>query len=156
MKQRGGIVGDLLPWIIGAALLFGAATAIYQYIDNNWATDAGVAKGRKEVQAQWDEAKLQQKEEEIERGRNAAHNLGEDRAKSEVVHRTVTKYIDRIVDRPVYRNMCMDDDGLRNLNCAIRGETGTAACRPDAALPASGGTDGQGRSDSNTLDSLRR
>lgn len=111
------------------------ATAAYQYVDNNWATDAGIAEGQRRTQKLWDEAKTQQREEEIERGRKAALELGDDRAKSETITRTVTKYIDRIVDRPVYRSDCIDTDGLRYLNCAIRGEAGTASCGPDSPLP---------------------
>lgn len=56
-------------------------------------------------------------------------------AKSErkVVYETITKTVDRIVDRPVYRNLCLDDDGLRNVNTALAGKpTG----KPDAAMPA--------------------
>ena len=127
------------PQILGGLLIIGAATALYQGLDNNWATDAGIARGQKEIQAKWDEAALQQREDEIERGRKASMDLGGDRAKTEIVYRTTTKFIDRVVDRPVYRNLCMDDDGLRYLNCAIRGETGTANCGPDGPVPPAGG-----------------
>lgn len=53
-----------------------------------------------------------------------------------VVYQTITETVDRIVERPVYRNVCLDADGLRALNDAIRGgpaDTGVAA----PAVPAS-------------------
>ena len=128
-----------LPHILGVVAVIGAGVFAYQFIDNRWATDAGITEGSRRVQLLWDEAKTQQREEEIERGRKASMELEVDREKSRTVTRTITKYIDRVVDRPVYRNVCIDDDGLRYLNCAIRGEAGTAACRPDDAVPPATG-----------------
>lgn len=39
----------------------------------------------------------------------------------DVEYRTITKYVDRIIDRPVYRNQCFDADGVRQLNEFIIG-----------------------------------
>ncbi len=53
-----------------------------------------------------------------------------------VVYQTITETVDRIVERPVYRNVCIDADGLRALNDAVRGgpaDPGVAA----PAVPAS-------------------
>lgn len=36
-------------------------------------------------------------------------------------YRTVTTYIEKVVDRPVYRTVCLDADGVRQLNDFIRG-----------------------------------
>ena len=33
---------------------------------------------------------------------------------------TVTKYVDKIVERDVYRNVCIDDDGMQQLNSLIK------------------------------------
>lgn len=49
------------------------------------------------------------------------------------VQRTITKYRDKIIDRPVYRNVCLDDDGRMLINAAIRG---TDPGEPAAAVPA--------------------
>lgn len=38
-----------------------------------------------------------------------------------VEYRTITKTVERIVDRPVYLNQCIDDDGLRIINGFISG-----------------------------------
>jgi hypothetical protein len=49
------------------------------------------------------------------------------------VQRTITQYRDRIIDRPVYRNACLDDDGRLLINAAIRG---TDPGQPAPAVPA--------------------
>lgn len=42
----------------------------------------------------------------------------------------VTQYVDKIVERPLYRNVCLDGDGLRLVNQALSGL--------DPAAPANG------------------
>jgi hypothetical protein len=49
-----------------------------------------------------------------------------------IVQRTITQYRDKIIDRPVYRNACIDDDGRLLINAAIRG---TDPGQPAAAVP---------------------
>lgn len=51
-----------------------------------------------------------------------------------VVYQTITETVDRIVERPVYRNVCLDDDGLRALNSAVRGAAGDSS-KPAATVP---------------------
>lgn len=34
----------------------------------------------------------------------------------------ITKYVDKIITRDVYRNECIDDDGVRAINAAITGK----------------------------------
>lgn len=36
---------------------------------------------------------------------------------------TVTREVQKIIDRPVYNNVCLDDDGLQQLNSLITGNT---------------------------------
>ena len=72
-----------------------------------------------------------------------AEELEKARADREIIYRTITKQVDRIVDRPVYRNDCIDDDGLQSINEAITG-TPAAASKPDAAVPKA---DADGRKD---------
>ena len=38
------------------------------------------------------------------------------REKERVVYRTITKTVDRIIERPVYSNVCLDDDGILAIN----------------------------------------
>ena len=63
-----------------------------------------------------------------------AEELEKARADREIIYRTITKTVDRIVDRPVYRSDCIDDDGLRIANEALTGAP-AAAGKPDAAVP---------------------
>ena len=48
--------------------------------------------------------------------------------------RTIVKTVDRIVERPVYRNVCIEPDGVRLINDALRPPT--AAGQPDGPLPS--------------------
>ena len=78
-----------------------------------------------------------------EQANRHAEELEKARAQREIVYRTITKEVDRIVDRPVYLNVCLDDDGLRVINEALTG-TPAAAGEPDAAMPDA---DAAGRQD---------
>lgn len=63
-------------------------------------------------------------------------------AARKTTYATITRNVDRIVDRPVYRDHdCLDADGLRLVNDALAGKTpdpGGAASAMPAAAPASG------------------
>lgn len=63
-----------------------------------------------------------------------AAKLEQTNAQEKIVYRTITQQVDRIVDRPVYRDRCIDDDGLRIARAAIAGAP-TAAAEPDGAMP---------------------
>ena len=52
--------------------------------------------------------------------------------------RTITQEVDRVVDRPIYRDReCLDADGLHLVAAAAAGAA-PAASQPAAAVPASG------------------
>lgn len=51
-----------------------------------------------------------------------------------VVYQTITETVDRIVERPVYRNVCLDADGLRALSDAIHGRASDPG-QPSPAVP---------------------
>lgn len=59
---------------------------------------------------------------EIERSNGVAAELEAERGKSKIVYKTITKKVDRIIDRPVYFQQCFDDDGLRLARAAILGQ----------------------------------
>lgn len=42
-----------------------------------------------------------------------------DRTKNEIRTRTITVQVDKIINRPVYRNVCLDADGLQLIAAAI-------------------------------------
>ncbi len=68
----------------------------------------------------------------------AVNSLENQNAKARVLYRTVTQMVDRVVDRPVYRNTCLDDDGLRLVNFALAGITVAppASAKPNGGMPA--------------------
>lgn len=43
-----------------------------------------------------------------------------EKAKYKVKVETITKYVDKIVERDVYRNVCSDNDGLQSINSLIK------------------------------------
>lgn len=60
-----------------------------------------------------------------------------------VVTQTITHEVTRWRDRPVAHNVCLDADGLRLANAALRGEA-PAGPQPDGAVPKAGGGPGDG------------
>lgn len=56
-----------------------------------------------------------------------------DKAKAKVQFRTIYQEVERVVERPVYRNVCLDDDGLRIISAAIGAKP--AASEPAASVP---------------------
>jgi hypothetical protein len=65
----------------------------------------------------------------------AATQVAQTEEKERVVYRTIVQTVDRIVEKPVYRDrVCLDADGLRAANSALLGTA--APGQPDPALPA--------------------
>lgn len=85
-----------------------------------------------------DAARIEAQAELARNNRKAAQSASEgfenDRTKTEIKYRAITREVEKIIDRPVYRaTLCMDNDGLRILNAAVRaaGDTG----EPQDAVP---------------------
>ena len=55
------------------------------------------------------------------RSYNASDSYQKESANVRTEYRTRTRIVRQIVDRPVYRNVCLDDAGLREVNDAIAG-----------------------------------
>lgn len=136
--MRGFIWLTLLPYIAAAVAV---GLAVY------WLYDTGYDRGAASVQAQWDAANAKQRDAEAKQGNAASTQLEVTNAQAKVVYRTVTRTVDKIVDRPIYVRACFDDDGLRAVNAALRGALPTAS-EPDGAVPgpdaARGGERGGG------------
>jgi hypothetical protein len=116
----------------------------------------GHKNGANAVQVQWDSAKAEQiaeaqKEVNAVQARltQASADLEKARNEKEIVYRNITRTVTKLVDRPVYRNVCLDDDGLRNINAALAGTAADPAADPGksaSAVPAAdaaGGNDGR-------------
>jgi hypothetical protein len=63
---------------------------------------------------------LKRERAEQSRAMAAAAELEQARGKIEVKYRTITKEVQKVVERPVYRGTCLDDDGLRLVNAALK------------------------------------
>jgi hypothetical protein len=100
--------------------------------------------GAAHIQAKWDAEKVAQLADyaaQVGRNNDLAAQLETERAKSHVVYQTITHEVDHVVDRPVYRNDCLDADGLRLVNAAFAGQA-PASGIPAGAMPASAAAPG--------------
>lgn len=93
-----------------------------------------------QVQGFWyqrKEAKRAADQLELDRLNRAAANVAATtfetkKAKNEVRYKTITREVEKLVDRPVYQSACFDDDGLRLLNDHIARRD---ASKPQPAVP---------------------
>ena len=127
---------SLTPWLLGgtaiAFVLATGAAGIYGH-------SKGYNSAANEYQLKIDKLQIDARDQ-VQKVRDAmtaqaneaVNSLETQNAKARIVYRTVTEMVDRIVDRPVYRNTCFDDDGLRLVNAAL---AGVAVATP--ALPSS-------------------
>lgn len=92
------------------------------------------------VTAQRDLAAQHQTDKErgikLQRVDRAAVGLETDKAALRTEFLTITKEVDRVVEKPVYRNQCFDDDGLRLIATAIAGSSTTSEPAPAVPGPA--------------------
>lgn len=65
-----------------------------------------------------------------------ATELETEKARSHDVYHTIETQIPKFIDRPVYTNVCIDDDGLLNINAALSGRLPAGARVPSAAVPS--------------------
>lgn len=86
--------------------------------------------GAAEVRAEWDAANEDARQREAKASIEAAKDLADARKKRKIVVQERTVHVEKIVDRPVYRNQCLDAAGLRCLEGAVLGK-GAAGCKPD-------------------------
>ena len=79
---------------------------------------------------------------QAERTSEAVQTHAEAKVKTEIRYVTTVKEVEKLVERPVYLERCMDDDGLRVLNAQILGTDtpGAGQSLPEAGHPA--GRDG--------------
>lgn len=142
MRQHGTIPLGMILYGVAAIAIVGVLF---------WIRHVGVEAGRAEVQAKWDRAVREQRAKEEKQAAAAATKLEVANAKARVVTRTVTVEVEKVVERPIYRNVCLDADGLRIAQCAIRGES-PAACQPDQPLRPPAPADGRDRGSGAALD----
>ena len=89
----------------------------------------GFNAGWKTQEWRWDAADKQRLEQEAkaqhratERAQASSGAFEQKRSANEIRYRTVTVTLEKIVERPVYLQSCLDADGLRILNAQISGD----------------------------------
>ena len=109
-----------------AALLAAAMAATGAWKVQGWRFDAR-EKTRIEAEARDAARKVEHADTAA-----ATHEVFKERER--VVYQVITETVDRIVERPVYRNVCFDADGLRALGDAIHGRASDTG-QPAPAVP---------------------
>ena len=116
--------------ILTAIVIVAAAYILHLYGNQRY------EHGRAEVQAVFDAYRAEQvlaverqQQADAARAQRASQQYQEESQHAQQQTRIVTQYVDRIVTRPVYRSICLDDDGLRIARAAIAGAPASAAAR---------------------------
>ena len=122
MNERGSII---LYGLIALAVLGTLSGIAYKIRES----------GKDAIRVEWAEANRAQRERDAKQASTAATKLEVSNVKAKVVYRTITREVDKIVEKEVYRHVCFDADGVRLANAALRGEIAPAA-KPDK--PVSG------------------
>lgn len=108
-----------IKWLVGlllASLLLSGIGFSYK-----WVYD----KGMEHQQSLSMVAQVQANKEAMVKYDRIVVELEDERKKSKIVYRTITKEVEKIVDRPIYSSQCFDSDGVRLYNDALKGTNST-------------------------------
>ena len=87
-----------------------------------------------------DQTKAQAKADvqQAQRTSEAVQQHAQVKTETEIRYVTVTREVEKLVERPVYLQQCLDDDGLRAINAQILGADapGSGPALPEAGHPA--------------------
>lgn len=75
----------------------------------------------------------------IKKADTASENFERDKGKNDVQFKTIRVQVEKIVEKPVYRDVCLDDDGMRTLRGAINGGDSAASSESKDSMPKSDG-----------------
>lgn len=88
----------------------------------------GVGEGKKLERAEWQAEKEEMQKAAAEQYKkderqlsNAAEALEKAKNETQIIYRTITQRVDKLVDRPVYRANCIDQEGVEQVNKAFAG-----------------------------------
>lgn len=81
------------------------------------------------------EATAKETAKKLDRGDKAAAGHEADKVRIRTEFLTITEEVERVVEKPVYRDICFDDDGLRIIGAAL--SPSPAASEPAPAVPGS-------------------
>ena len=134
--QSGLIPISLIAYGLAAVAVLGALGYIAHSIRES---------GYQQAKAECQQAAQAQREAEAKQAAAAATGLEVKREKAKVVYRTITEKVNVEVEKPVYRNICIEPDGLLLANAALAGkspdpaQSGPTVPAANAALRRSGG-----------------
>ena len=124
---------EIIIYFLAALLVLSLCFGGYQYFKANHykaKADSAEAKCNTEKAKIHNEYKEQAEkeakayQEALAKQQSTINQLSSDyeaeKSKYKVKVETVTKYVDKIVERDVYRNVCIDDDGRVQLNSLIK------------------------------------
>jgi len=77
-------------------------------------------------------AAQEKREEQIGQAQANDAKAAEADVQRETIVREITREVPRIIDRPVYRNVCVDADGVRLIGRAVEAANGGAPARRSA------------------------
>ena len=106
----------LIYGIVALSILGMIGTGVYKV--KQW--------GANEVRAEWAQAVKEQNEKETAAIAVASTKREEDRAKSKIVYQTIKERVVEYIDRPVYSTVCIDSDGMRDVNAALLGKSASS------------------------------
>lgn len=117
--------GSILLYAVAAIAILGILSGIAYKIRGS---------GKDAIRLEWAEANRLQREKEAKQIAKADEKKEKGDVKAKVVYRTITQTVDKYIDRPIYRNLCFDADGLRDANAALRNPLATPG-KPDKPMP---------------------
>jgi hypothetical protein len=123
------------------AKLIAALALLIALIGSHWYV---LNMGRRLERTDWLAAQIKADAAATSKYNAVAQQLESAKNERQIVTQTITKQVIKLVDRPVYLNSCLDDDGLLLAQAAI---TGKNPGQPASAVPTTGATgrkDGQG------------
>lgn len=65
------------------------------------------------------ELEAKERQKQLDRANTASFSFEDKKAANEIRYRTVTVTLEKVVERPVYLQQCVDADGLQQLNAQI-------------------------------------
>lgn len=113
-------------WIAGAAVILVVVGLLWAYGHSQYKS------GYAEAENAYRDAAIGLQQKEQAQADKAASDLEKGNANADVVYKTITKTVDKIVVRPIYLNRCFDDDGLRIANTALSGPSSTPSGNNDS------------------------
>lgn len=126
------MIFGLNPWALLGSVLAGIALLTGAYLKGD-ADAANRYQVKIDAMQKAATEKAQKIRDDLTAQANAAvATLESQNAQAKIVYRTIVQSVDKVVDRPVYRNVCLDDDGLRLVNAALGG---APAAPPDPGKP---------------------